>query len=71
MFTLRKADVCDCRLIASLAERVFPETYAEILDKEQIDYMMDWMYNPANIQKQMEEEGHAIHNGFYLFKVLL
>lgn len=59
MFTLRKADVCDCRLIASLAERVFPETYAEILDKEQIDYMMDWMYNPANIQKQMEEEGHV------------
>ena len=59
MLTMRKADICDCRLIHSLAEQVFPKTYAEILSKEQIDYMMEWMYNPVNIRKQMEEEGHV------------
>ena len=25
----------------------------------QLDYMMDWMYSPENIRKQMEEEGHV------------
>ena len=59
MFTLRKADICDCRLIHALAEQVFPQTYAEILEKEQIDYMMNWMYSLPSIQKQMEEEGQV------------
>lgn len=26
---------------------------------EQLDYMMDWMYAPSNVRKQMEEEGHV------------
>lgn len=59
MFTIRRADAGDCDLIHSLAEQVFPETYKDILTKEQSDYMMDWMYAPANIRKQMEEEGHV------------
>ncbi len=59
MFTLRKADIYDCDLIHALAEQVFPDTYREILSPEQLEYMMDWMYNPKNIRKQMEEEGHV------------
>ncbi len=59
MFTLRKADVADCNLIQSLAKQVFPITYKDILKPDQMDYMMDWMYNPVNIRKQMEEEGHV------------
>lgn len=59
MFTIRKATVADCELIHTLAWQVFPETYKEILTKEQIEYMMEWMYSIANIRKQMEEEGHV------------
>lgn len=42
-----------------MAGEVFPATYKEILSPEQLDYMMDWMYAPDNIRKQMEEEGHV------------
>lgn len=59
MFTIRKADTADCQLINKLAWQVFPETYKDILTPAQIDYMMDWMYSPENIRKQMEKEGHV------------
>ncbi|MDC2641846.1 GNAT family N-acetyltransferase, partial [Bacteroides ovatus] len=59
MFTIRKATVADCELIHKMAKEVFPATYKEILSPEQLDYMMDWMYAPSNVRKQMEEEGHV------------
>lgn len=59
MYTIRKATVADCILINKLAQMVFPATYGEILSTEQLNYMMDWMYAPENIRKQMEEEGHV------------
>ena len=58
MFTTREALKEDAVLIHTLAEQVFPDTYREILSPEQLDYMMDWMYAPENICKQMDE-GHA------------
>lgn len=64
MFTIRKATVADCILINQLAKEVFPATYKEILSSEQLDYMMEWMYAPSNIQKQMEEEGHVYFIAF-------
>ena len=59
MFNLRKADVTDCTLIHKLAWEVFPQTYHHIISAEQIEFMMNWMYSPENIRKQMEEEGHV------------
>ena len=59
MFTIRKARIDDCGLINQMAGEVFPATYQEILSPGQLDYMMDWMYSPENIRKQMEEEGHV------------
>lgn len=59
MFTIRKATVADCELIHMMAKEVFPATYKDILSPEQLDYMMDWMYAPSNVRKQMEEEGHV------------
>lgn len=59
MFTTRKATTADCKLIHGLALQTFPATYKEILTPEQIDYMMEWMYSPDNLRKQMEEEGHV------------
>ena len=40
-------------------QKVTVADYKEILSPEQLDYMMDWMYAPENIRKQMEEEGHV------------
>ena len=59
MFTIRNATVADCELIHMMAKEVFPATYKDILSPEQLDYMMDWMYAPSNVRKQMEEEGHV------------
>lgn len=59
MFTIRKATIEDCSLINKMANEVFPATYRDILSSEQLDYMMDWMYAPENIRKQMAEEGHV------------
>lgn len=59
MFTIRKATAADCALINKLAWEVFPATYKEILSDDQMAYMMNWMYAPENVRKQMEEEGHV------------
>ncbi len=59
MQNIRRATVDDCCLIHELAAEAFPHTYQHILTSEQIDYMMHWMYDPENIRKQMEEEGHV------------
>ena len=61
MITTRKATTADISLINELATEAFPYTYREILTPEQIDYMMDWMYSPKNLRKQMEEEGHIYY----------
>lgn len=61
MFTIRKATTNDILLINRMAQVVFPATYQEILSKEQLDFMMDWMYSPENLRKQMEEEGHIYY----------
>ncbi len=59
MFTLRKATAADRPLIRKLAQQVFPDTYRSILTPAQIDYMMDLMYSPESIRRQMEEDGHV------------
>jgi len=40
--------------VRELALQIFPITYQEIVDKEQIDYMMDLFYTPDNLRKQYE-----------------
>ncbi|MBR5203911.1 MAG: GNAT family N-acetyltransferase [Bacteroidaceae bacterium] len=59
MFEIRKATLEDIPLINELAWIVFPHTYKELLSPGQIEFMMDWMYSPANLQKQMTEDGHT------------
>lgn len=55
---IRHAQLSDIPLIHILAWEIFPQTYREILSKEQSDYMMDWMYSHENLRKQIEEQGH-------------
>ena len=60
MFTARKASVEDCGLIREMACVAFPDTYKTILSPEQLDYMMEWMYSPENLRRQMAE-GHVYY----------
>jgi len=48
----------DMMQVHDMAEVVFRQTYKDILSPEQMDYMMDWMYSPANLKKQIED-GHV------------
>ena len=57
MLQIRKATVLDIALIRALTFAIWPQTYSNIIPQEQIDYMLDMMYNPASLQKQIEEEG--------------
>ena len=59
MFEIRKATLEDIPLINKLAWIVFPHTYKELLSPGQVEFMMDWMYSPANLKKQMTEDGHT------------
>ena len=56
---IREAALADCRLIHDMAWETFPNTYKNILTKEQIDYMMEWMYSVDSLKKQMTEEKHT------------
>ena len=59
MFEIRKVTLEDIPLINELAWIVFPHTYKELLSPGQIEFMMDWMYSPTNLRKQMTEDGHT------------
>jgi diamine N-acetyltransferase len=55
MLSITKATAADIPLIRQLTFAIWPQTYASIISKEQIDFMLEQMYNPATLQKQIEE----------------
>ncbi len=56
-FSIRAATARDVPLIGELAGRIWPETYAPILDPAQVDYMMELFYSPDSLEEQILE-GH-------------
>ncbi len=59
---IMKLEVCqfsesDVLIIEKIARDTWPNTFANILSEEQIEYMLNWMYNPSLLAKQMNE-GH-------------
>lgn len=61
MFNIIKATRADIPLIRDLCFKVWPQTYAAILSQDKIDYMLEFMYSSASLQKQME------HGSQFLF----
>ena len=61
--TFYKCSENDLSIITELAYKIWPVTFQPILSNDQITYMLDWMYNPEHLRKQMEN-GHI----FYLLK---
>lgn len=55
MYKIRNATTEDISLIRELTFQVWPQTYAAILSKEQITYMLEMMYSEASLIKQMED----------------
>lgn len=58
--TIRNATVNDIDLIRELTYKVWPQTYASIISKEQIDYMLDMMYSKHSLNKQITEGAQFI-----------
>jgi GNAT superfamily N-acetyltransferase len=44
--------------VQSIAYRTWPTTFANILSPEQIDYMLNWMYDVKMLESQLEK-GHT------------
>jgi GNAT superfamily N-acetyltransferase len=59
MLSITKATTADIPLIRQLTFAIWPQTYSSIITKEQMDFMLEQMYSPASLQKQMEEDGCA------------
>lgn len=53
MVTIREADEIDIPLIGELAERTWWRSYGDILQNEQIEYMLRTIYSPSAMQKVM------------------
>jgi len=54
MLSIKNATVSDIDAIINLNLQVWPQTYAAILKPEQIAYMLQAMYSPDVLQKQMD-----------------
>ena len=57
---IKRAGQWDLQVIHNMAEVVFRETYKTILSPDQMEYMMDWMYSLANLEKQVSQ-GHTYY----------
>ena len=55
MFSIKKATIADIPLIRQLTFKVWPQTYATILSRQQIDYMLEMMYSESALRKQIDD----------------
>lgn len=55
MLSLRPASTADLALVTELAHIIWPPTFQEILSADQIEYMLNMMYAPAELKKQVEK----------------
>jgi diamine N-acetyltransferase len=60
MHSIQKATTEHIPLIRELTYQVWPQTYASILSQDQIDYMLEMMYSPSSLTKQINEGAQFI-----------
>jgi ribosomal protein S18 acetylase RimI-like enzyme len=58
MFSIKTAELKDINLINELAHRIWPEAYKTILSPDQMNYMLNLIYCPSALKKQMEDLSH-------------
>ncbi|MEX6688027.1 GNAT family N-acetyltransferase [Danxiaibacter flavus] len=55
---IRKATTDDIPAIQQIAKDTWPDTYSGIISQEQIDYMLNLMYNTQTLTEQMSGDHH-------------
>ena len=55
---IRDGDTEDIPVIGYLAQIIWPVAYKEILTKDQLDYMLNYIYSPNSLLRQMTEQKH-------------
>jgi len=56
--SIRPGDLEDINSIGFLAQQIWPVTYGGIVPPEQLRYMLNLIYSPASLRRQMVEEHH-------------
>lgn len=59
MINIIQANLSDLKKVREIALRTWPQTFANILTPEQIDYMLNWMYQLEALERQVQEKGHV------------
>jgi len=54
MINIKQLNSEDVIIVNHLAHEIWPITFREILSKEQIKYMLDWMYSVETLQEQVQ-----------------
>ncbi len=50
---ITRAGLSDRAFIRSVSERSWSRSFGHIISQDQIDFMLDWMYSDASLEKQM------------------
>ena len=58
MLSIQTAGLKEINLINKLAYRIWPEAYKSILSPGQMKYMLNLIYSPSALKKQMEDLCH-------------
>ena len=53
--TIRNASSADASLIRDMAYEIWPETYSQILSKDQLEYMLGLFYNEQKLKTEIEQ----------------
>ena len=56
MIHFREAVPSDIPLIQELTSAVWPQTYSDILSREQLEYMLEMMYSESSLQRQINTQ---------------
>ena len=54
MIEIKQLNSDDIMIVNHLANEIWPSTFRDILSKEQISYMLDWMYSIETLQEQVQ-----------------
>jgi ribosomal protein S18 acetylase RimI-like enzyme len=57
---IRLATALELPILESLARKIWPHTYADIITKEQMDFMLNWMYSTETLVAQ-QQSGHEFY----------
>ncbi len=58
MILIRKLDLNELQIIQVLAKKIWPVSFRDMISSEQIDYMLEWMYNMDTLEENYRK-GHV------------